>query len=359
MEKLICFYTIRPFWTGDKPDIDTLITNPDAFKIAFSERTIEFENDSLYLAFCKDGLIMTKIKELESRRESFKTKERNDGSIPPEIQFTSEYLNYLNAIQIILSSSLLKVNNFAYFKNSIIRSGEAFTIEFEDGKFNSSGIPENLTESFYKGRYISQYNSNYPIQLDTRINFRRCIEPEVFQKCYDDLNLIIGDVEAIQMLSQVNSALSEYHNLNFRQSLVQVWFVIEYYINKKWIEFLQTKQSAINGDKKRIDRTRREFLTGRDLTTSIMSNILELNDLIDYDIFDKINIVRSKRNLAVHNLDLIGKLADIMKSEPSKKKVKTISTDNCWDAFVVIKDFFKSEYDLDLEFSMGFSYSSL
>lgn len=166
IEKYICFYTTKPFWTGERPDIEFLVSNPDSFTESLSEKTIEYDNDSIYLAFCKDGLIMTKIKELELRRKDFKAKEFKDEPIPPEIQFTSEYLNYLNAIQVILSSSLLKVDNFAYFKNSIIRSGEAFTMSLKDGKFNSSGVPDNLTEAFYNGRYLSQYNTNYPIQID-------------------------------------------------------------------------------------------------------------------------------------------------------------------------------------------------
>ena len=262
MERYISFYTIKPFWTGEKPDIDSLILDPDCFTKAFSERTIEYENDSLYLAFCKDGLIMTKIKELESRRDSFTNMKREKEPIPPEIQFTSEYLNYLNAIQVILSSSLLKVDKFAYFNNSSIRSGEAFAMSFENGEFKSSGIPDNITGSFYHGRYLSEYSPRYPILVDKRIVSRCAIREEVFKKCYDDLTLVLDDTEAIQMLSQLNSALSEYHNLNFRQSLIQSWFVIEYYINKIWIKFLLSKQSVIEGDKNRIDGIRRDFLIG-------------------------------------------------------------------------------------------------
>lgn len=359
MENYICFYTIKPFWTGEKPDIDSLISDSDLFTKTLSERTIEFENDNIYLAFCKDGLIMTRLKDLESRREEYLKMDRQNEPIPREIQFTSEYLNYLNAIQVILSSSLLKISNFDYFKNSIIRSGEAFMMNFKDGKFDSSGMPDNLTESFYSGRYISQYNTNYPIKIDRRIVFRRSIVPDVFKVCFDDLNLIVENPEAIQMLSQVNSALSEYQNLNFRQALVQAWFAIEYFINKKWIEFLQSKQKKIDIKTNRIDSPRRDFLIGRDFTSSIMSNILELNDLISYDIFDKINLVRGKRNVAIHNLDLIEKLADTMKVKPGKKKDKRISTDDCWDAFLVIIDFLKSEYNIDIKISRDFSYSSL
>lgn len=359
MDNYICFYTIKPFWTGEKPDIKTLMLAPEQFTQTLSARTLEFENDNIYLAFCKDGLIMIKVKELESRREEFKNLDKTNEPIPPEIQFTSEYLNYINAIQVILCSSLLKIKNFAYFKNSTIRSGEAFTMSFENGIFKSSGIPDNLTEAFYSGRYLLQYNSNYPIEIDRRITLRQSIETEVFKNCFDDINLIINNKEAIQMLSQVSTALSEYNNLNFRQALVQAWFVIEYYVNKKWIEYLQSKQKKINESTKRIDRKRSDFLIGRDLTSSVMSNILEFNNLITFDIFDKINTVRGKRNVAVHNLDLIEKLADTMKTKPGNKKDKRIGYMDSWDAFLVIIDFFKSEYGLDIKLSGGFSYSSL
>ena len=358
MENYICFYTVRPFWTGQIPDIKSLKLNSDLFTKTLSEKTIEFDNEHIYLAFCKDGLIMMKIKDLESRREEFNKLDKSKEPIPPGIQFTSEYLNYINAIQVILSSALLKVKNFAYFKNSTIRSGEAFTMSFKNGVFESSGIPNNLTEDYYSGRYVSQYNPNYPIEIDRRFIHRQSIETEVFNVCFSDLNLIINNKEAIQMLSQMNTALSEYNNLNFRQALVQAWFIIEYYINKKWIEYLHSKQKEINSTK-RIDSTRRDFLIGRDLTSSVMSNILELNDLISYDIFDKIDTVRGKRNVAVHNLDMIETLANTLKTNPGNKKDKRIGYEDCWDAFVVIIDFLKSEYSVDIKLSGGFTYSSL
>jgi len=48
-----------------------------------------------------------------------------------------------------------------------------------------------------------------------------------------------------------------------------------------------------------------------------------------------------------------------MKSKLGKKKDKRIGTEDCWDAFLVIIDFFKTEYNLDLKISGGFSYSNL
>ncbi len=345
-ENLICFYTTTPFWTGVRPDITSIKNNNKVL----SEKSVEFENDNLFLSFCKDGLIMTKIKRLESRREEFK--ETQSFPFGADIQFISDYLKYLNSIQILLSSALLKVEKTKFFKNAIITSDDIILITFKEGQGISSGLmPLYSSRPFLKERYT--------IPIGNSIPYRQSVHENVIKECFEDMNLIIDNFDVIQLLNDVNGALSEYQNLNFRQALVQSWFIIEYFLNKKWIDFLQSKQAEREDGKYRIDKTRREYLTGRDITSAVISNILELNDIISYEIFEKIGNARSKRNTAVHNLDLIEKLIDNMKTKPGKKKDKRISSDDCRSAFQVITYFFKSEYQLDLRISGVFSYSSM
>lgn len=359
MEYFVCFYTTRPFWTDAKPNIENIKGDQIGFRQTLSERTIEFDNENFYLAFCRDGLIMTQIKHLESKRDEYKNRVNKGESIPSEVQFSAEYLKYLNTLQLILSSSIIKTDNYDYFKNSVIRSGEAFTIFYEDGNFKGSGVPDGITAHYYHGRNLNQYLSDLPISLDQRITVRPEIKLEIFQKCYDDFNQIINNHEAIQILSQLNSAVSEYKNLNFRQALILAWFNIEYFLNKKWIELLESKQFIIDEKRKRINKTRREFLTGQEFSSSIISNLLELNDVINIDLLKKIDNVRKKRNLVVHGHDLKEELIDKIKEKPSKKRVKIIDTNDCWDAFQIIMEFIKNEYNIEIKISEGFQYSSL
>ena len=51
---------------------------------------------------------------------------------------------------------------------------------------------------------------------------------------------------------------------------------------------------------KRINRERREYLTGRDFPISLVSNLLELWDVLPFPLFDDINSVRGLRNKIVH-----------------------------------------------------------
>lgn len=244
--RYICFYPITPFWVGGIPDIEAISSDENLFTETLSEKTFIFENGAIYLAFCKDGMIMVRIQDLENKRRNI---EEHSLDIIP---FTAEYLNYLNAIQVLLASVLLKGyihdDNTTYwyssFKNSIIRSGEAFLMNFENGISRSSGIPTNTTSTLFMGRHLSQYLSSYPISFDQRFFLRRSIPEKIIRQCFDDIEKILNNSEAIKILSHINSAVSEYESLNFRQALMLAWFAIEYYIDKRFNKEANRRHSA-------------------------------------------------------------------------------------------------------------------
>lgn len=282
---------------------------------------------------------MTQIKNLESRKAEIDQKELTEKGALHNYNFTSEYLNYLNAIQLILSSSLLKMDRFDYFKNSNVQIGGAFSIQFDNGQFRSSGIPSDITSIYYNGRHISSYSPQLPISSDSRIIERIAVDKRVFSTCFEDFNKIINNTEAIQILSQINGALSEYKNLNFTQAFIQVWFVIEFFINKKWVHYLGSKHKTFSSGEERINVARNKVLA--DFKIAFISNQLELNDCITYEQFKTIDILRKKRNSIVHN---------IYESH--------ISYNDCFDAFGIIIDFVKAEYDVDLLIGGSISYST-
>ncbi len=194
--------------------------------------------------------------------------------------------------------------------------------------------------------------------MDHRIIHRHAIIKGVFDKSIEDFKKIFKDNDLVFILSQLNSSLSEFKKLSFRQSLILSWFSIEFFLNKHWINYLFEKKEA-NKEKQVFNSTRRDFLIGRDITSSIMSNMLELNGKIPHEIFEKIDNVRGKRNIIIHNLDRVKKLADILKESPKEKENKTIHFVDCYDAFDVLKYFVKQDYDIELTINGGFSYAVL
>lgn len=294
MDRYICFYTNRPFWAGEQPDIAKIILSGKLFTDTLSKRVFEYEDDSLYLAFCKNGLVMTKIKMLEAKRQEIvNTGLKNEEFIVKDYQLISEYLDYLNAIQLVIISSILEEDKID-LKNCILGPEEVIiTTTNEDVGDSGASFDSlyNATSYFYRGRYISQYDITLPISIDLRISTRIEVSGKAFNRCVEILKLIINEYETIKILSIINSAISEYKLLNFKQSFIQAWFVIEYYIHKKWIDYLESKQSQ---GKNRISSKRKEILIGSRNSSAMITNMLELNDILEFDIFEIINKLRKK-----------------------------------------------------------------
>lgn len=357
-ERYIGFYTLNLFWTIERPDIATLKNDPKKFEEEFSRVIISYSDENFKIEICRDGLILMHINRLEQERILVESEDKRSQSDTRVTDFNSEYIAYLNAFQLLLTSATLQVQKYNYFDNVSLSSYDVISTTKKDGKFDGASLPSfDITQSYYLGRYLSQYNPNYPVEIDQRIAHRHTIIKEVFDKSIVDFKKIFTDIDTVYILSQINSALSEFKKLSFRQSLILSWFSIEYFINKHWINFLQEKKEA--KETQIINSTRREFLTGKDITSSIMSNMLELNGKIPNDIFVKIDNVRGKRNLIIHNLDRVKKLADVLKESPQKKENKSIHFVDCYDAFDVLKYFVLQDYKIELSINAGFSCSVL
>lgn len=136
---------------------------------------------------------------------------------------------------------------------------------------------------------------------------------EVPNWVFDDLNvklsMLFNDQRSIKMLAETTKSLSEYKLGNFSTSLVLSWFVIESYISNYWSEFLDSKSEDSffydeNGrriDYKRMSRERKDKLVdGKDYTVSVILNILELSNALDFNTFRKINSIRECRNAIIH-----------------------------------------------------------
>lgn len=96
--------------------------------------------------------------------------------------------------------------------------------------------------------------------------------------------------------------------------------------------------------KKRInsDRIRNFEENSRDYSVSVISNILELSDVISFKTFEKIDKIRRVRNRIVH-----------------QDEKKPCEAKDCQIAFDIIKEFIKQEVKIDLELNLGRTISGL
>jgi hypothetical protein len=349
-EQYVGFYTSNVFWVDSIPDFDTISQNPKSFKEALSEQVFVHSTDDYTLKVCKDGLFMVRIEAMEKVIRPAKGR----GS---RVRANGKYYDYLNALQFLFSGVLL-----THHKRDIgvvgLRIGDAFRVG--DGGLGG-GSKNSLSTNV---RLLSTYGIGLPVEIDFRIlqRFVNCIPVSVFDEVVVEFEKVRDDYDRVKVLSQIMVVVGSYQLLNFTASLIQAWFVIEYFVNVYWFNFLKDHQMGFGADGQWKNSKAHAFFSGKDFTASIMSQMLDFGGCIDHDIFNKIDKVRKKRNQIVHSSEMVGRFTDGLKKRPTKQQSDDgmVVTDlDCGNAFDVICYFLKELYEVDLRISKGFGYNPL
>jgi len=298
ISQFTAFYPSRPFWAGSKVNFDDLRFG-GGFCYQMAEEVFSQSSDAYTIKVCRDGRIMLRIETLEQD-------ERSD--TPPPIEDTvrlwGEYLDYLNAFYLLLDSSTIKISNLSYFNLHEITNRDAFRVRYEDGKNIGENIAaESIASVFQMARYSSSYQSGVPIQYDPRIMMRHVITLDVIEHASSLFAQVVASPSLKKALASFAKSLSEYKVGNYETSIVLSWFIIETAISHLWTTHIDGLNRDLEEGRKRINRDRREYLTGRDFPISLVCNLLELLDVLPHTLFQDIDAVRGFRNKIVHPRD--------------------------------------------------------
>jgi hypothetical protein len=289
------FYPSRPFWAGSKVDF-TVPRVEGWFYDQMVEEVYSQQNGAYALKVCRDGRILIRISKLESG-EPYET----DQSIQETVRRWGDYLDYLNAFYLLLDSATLEIDNFAWFNLHEITNRDAFRVIYENGKSTSENIAiESIAYVFQNGRYSSSYPPGTPIEYDPMISMRHVVSLAAISRAGALFESVIASPGLEKPLASFAKSLSEYKVGNYETSLVLAWFITEASLSKVWESHLDSLNRDVGHGRKRINSDRREFLTGRDLPSSVVSNMLELFNILDYELFADIDTVRGYRNKIVH-----------------------------------------------------------
>jgi hypothetical protein len=295
IEHYIGFYPSRPFWAGSSINLRDPATN-GKFTGLMSEEILFHSEGSCKIKIFRDGMILLRIEELEVNEQ-----ERGNEPIKQIVKRWGHYLDYLNCFYLIVDSTTCQLQNLSYFNFNEITRRDGFRVTYENGKWNGESIAfESIASVYQMSRYLSSYRPDIPIHLDSRLSMRQVINIEVFKESIRLFNLIINDKITIKLLSNVAKSLSEYKIGNYDTSLILSWFVIESVLTQKWITYLNSKNTTYPSGNKRINSDRLKNLTGFDFTINIINNLLELNENINFELFDDIDKIRGYRNKIVH-----------------------------------------------------------
>lgn len=204
----------------------------------------------------------------------------------------------------LLDSATLEIDHFAHFNLHEITNRDAFRVIYENGKSKSENIAiESIASMFQHGRYSGSYRSDLPIENDPMIMMRHVVSLAAISHADALFERVIASPGLGKPLASFAKSLSEYKVGNYETSLVLAWFITETSLSNIWQSHLDSLNREVADGRKRINRSRRDFLTGRDLPISIVSNMLELFGILDHGLFVDIDTVRGYRNKIVHARD--------------------------------------------------------
>lgn len=298
INQFTAFYPSKPFWAGSKVDFSDQ-SREGWFHDQMAEEVFSHETPTYTIKICRDGRIMLRVEALEQVQT-------NEDNVPLPIEATvkawGEYLDFLNAFYLLLDSAAIELSKFCYFNLHEITNRDAFRVRYEGGKCTGENIAmESIASVFQMGRYSSSYRPGVPIEYDSKIIMRQVIPLDVIQHAVAEFTKVIATPGLEKTLSSFAKSLSEYKVGNYETSVVLSWFITEAALSQLWKSHIDNLNTDFPNSKKRINRDRRDFLTGRDFTISLISNLLELWDALPHAQFQDIDAVRGFRNKIVHN----------------------------------------------------------
>lgn len=297
------FYPSRRYWADSAIDFSDQ-TKQHWFLNQMKDEVFEGNTGQVTLKVCRDGRIMLRVEALE--------REFAPNEVEPIEQMVGrwgQYLDHMNAFYLLFDSAMLELKQYALFNLHEITHRDAFRVTFENGVWGGENMAmESIASTFQSDRFAAPgFNAMpnpaaLPLEHDPRFSNRYVVDRSVFENAFSRFSVAIDNPGLVEKLALYAKSLSEYKAGNYETALVLSWFVIESTLNALWSKHLDSLNRDLPDRRKRINADRRATLaTGRDYTSSVKSNMLELWAVLSPELFRDIDTVRGYRNGVVHD----------------------------------------------------------
>ena len=155
---------------------------------------------------------------------------------------------------------------------------------FRDSETEVSTMARNVTSK----RYTDPNNYSFS---------RRAFDLAIVRKSFEILDqiLLMSDLALLKMIETVYVAAHRFSERRSGEAVVVAWTVCEQLLSTAWSLLLDESKKMC-----RMTRKRKDKLEGRDYTASVMTEILEINGRIDYELYGRLEVARKARNNWVH-----------------------------------------------------------
>ncbi len=297
----VSFYTSVPFWANNFISNEELENFEDEqLKNKLEEVVFNKENDEFSIKIAQDGMIILRVYNLENNMTPWNARLNNpDYTISNDIKNWNDYIEYLNTFYLLLDSSLFELEKETFLeinqltKKDVMRAYFAYFDSLEKFQGCQSASHNQEPIEVYKKNRLP--NSNYHF-IKSKMN--RFINEKVLHHAVNNFEYCCKDYNLIKILSTLLRSISEYKEGNNETSILFSWFIIESVTIRIWEKHINSINTSFNNGSKRINKSRKNHL--ENLNISVIINLLELMNLIPYELYIEIDKIRFCRNKIVH-----------------------------------------------------------
>ncbi len=262
------FYTRPPFWVGDLDEILKISKGELDYRDLTKQPILTNKINAITLSIFKDGLI------------AFEFDTDQDSTLRDTLKLLEYFNSFMfviyNNINVDYSGKKCMLDPYVILDNDFIAISKS-SVGFGDG------TSRNI--KYFNDRY----KSNPIIQ---RVLF---FSKSELEGIINNFKFYVN-ADKTWLLSYLNRFVSHYKDHLFLEAFVTSFFLVEVLINELWDRYLIENNERLN-------KKRKEYLKGRDITLAIKTNILELNNKISSTLFQRIDNLRGKRNKIVHDIE--------------------------------------------------------
>lgn len=127
------------------------------------------------------------------------------------------------------------------------------------------------------------------------------LEVDVIRRSFEILDKMLtgGELHGVRLIESAFIASHRRREKRFGEAITLGWTVCEQLVSILWRRMLDDARQENAG---RMSKERRQKLTGRDYSASVMSEMLEINGRIDHELFRMLEVGRKARNAWAHEM---------------------------------------------------------
>jgi hypothetical protein len=219
-------------------------------------------------------------------------------------KLSSKFARAEDLIEARIFNRVRVLNCFLACINSAMSKAQAQSVPTNDEVTldNYLSIPfprENLRN--LTSRHFEHHVRNLPAFRTEPKNFE--IGKEALSEAARLLDQVMKDPDLIVFVDLIYKARDAYRRSDFPSSCVQAWGVCESILRLLWRRYLSGVPAESNGSKMRVSKTRMQQLAGKHgLNAATTTQILELLELLPFDLYERCNRSREIRNGWIHSL---------------------------------------------------------